>query len=109
MLHIHVPTDFPHILQSLSLEMITGILEPERLVVDLRECYCNSGCCEMQMTSTECFSRGFAAVPPRQVMLEGFRGFDEIRDHTIADDFARKLSKHEEQKDFLLRGLTIKT
>lgn len=63
----------------------------------------------MQMTANECFSRGLFAVAPRKVMLEGFIGFDTIRDQNIADDFACKLSEHEKHKYFSLRGLTIKT
>ena len=47
-----------------TVSLILDHLEPYRLVVDLRECYCNSGCCDMQMTAIECFSRGFAAVTP---------------------------------------------
>lgn len=45
----------------------------------------------MQMTAIECFSRGFATVPPRAVKLEGLIGFDETMELTIADDFAREL------------------
>lgn len=63
---------------------------PGRLTVNLRECYCNSGCCDMQMTAIECFSRGFATVPPREVKLEGLIRFDETMELAIADDFARE-------------------
>ena len=45
----------------------------------------------MQMTAIECFSRGFATLPPREVRLEGLTGFDETMKLTIADDFAREL------------------
>ena len=45
----------------------------------------------MQMTAIECFSRGFATAPPREVKLDGLIGFDETLEHTIADDFARGL------------------
>ena len=84
---------FHHLIKSFTrndhwyrtVSLILDNLEPDRLVVDLRECYCNSGCCEMQITAIECFSGGFAAAPPQKVMLEGLIGFDETRDHTIAD------------------------
>ena len=74
-----------------TVSLVLDHLQPNRLIVDLSECYCNSGCCAMQMTAIECFSRGFAAATPRVVKLVGLVGFDDTSEHTIADDFALEL------------------
>ena len=71
--------NFHHLIKSFTrnhhwyrtVSLILDNLKPDRLVVDLRECYRNSECCEMQMTAIECFSRGFAAAPPSRSHVRG--------------------------------------
>ena len=59
-----------------TVSLVLDSLEPDRLIVNLRERYCISGCCDVKLTATGCLCRGFALVTPRAVKIEELLEFD---------------------------------